>query len=68
MNRVTARIELCNKIEADRQRVQLARAAAVSKRRAQNRKRSSGEKAKMVKDKRQRSNVKTTRKRPGKED
>jgi peptide chain release factor len=64
MNRVLARIDLCDKIEARREQIQLTRAANISKARAQNRKRSKGEKAKMVKDKRQRSQVKSLRRRP----
>jgi peptide chain release factor len=68
MNRVTARIELCQKIEARQKAIKLAQAAAVAKKRALGRKRSATQKAKLVDGKRQRGQTKAMRRRPGRED
>jgi peptide chain release factor len=65
MNRVTARLELCAKIEARREQIRLANAAETAKKRALNRKRSGRQKAKLVKEKRQRGQTKALRRKPG---
>jgi protein subunit release factor B len=63
-NRYLARLELCEKLELrKREQHQLSR-AAIARRRRQQTKRSRATKATMVREKRQRSSVKSLRKRP----
>jgi peptide chain release factor len=63
-NRIAVRELLCEKLEARQARKTLTARAALAKKRAQTRQRSKGQKAAMVRDKRLRSDVKASRRRP----
>ncbi len=67
-NRYQARIDLCDKFESLRQARKLSVAAAVAKKRAQTRKRSRRQKAKLVEQKRRHGETKRLRIRPGTDD
>ncbi len=67
-NRCLARIELCEKIESRRLRQKLAKAAAVSRQRAKNRRHSAAEKARLLESKRRRSQTKRLRGKPRNDD
>jgi peptide chain release factor len=67
-NRFLARAELCEKLEQRRQTVRLNAAAARSKKRAQARKRSPGEKRAMIQEKRLRGQTKRLRGKPSSDD
>ena len=67
-NRYLARETLCERMEKRRAEALQSSKAAVARKRRQQVKRSKGVKAGMVRDKRQRGNVKSLRKRPSAED
>jgi protein subunit release factor B len=67
-NRFLARVELCDKIESLRQRRKQARAAETARHRAQTRKPSRAEKARMINKKRLRGRTKRLRGKPGMEE
>ena len=67
-NRYLAREALCERLEKRRAEALQSSKAAVARKRRQQVKRSKGVKAGMVRDKRQRGNVKAMRKRPSAED
>jgi protein subunit release factor B len=67
-NRYLAREALCERLEKRKAEALQSTRAAVARKRRQQVKRSKGVKAGMVRDKRQRGNVKALRKRPSAED
>jgi protein subunit release factor B len=67
-NRVLARAELCEKLRARLAARKQASAAALSKKRAQTRKRTRSEKAAMIKSKRHRGETKSMRQKPRSDD
>lgn len=64
-NRYHARVLLCEKLEARLREQRLGQSAAIARKRRQNAKRSRATKAKMVREKRHRSETKNMRRRPG---
>lgn len=63
-NRFLARMDLCDKLEAKKRATLLAGAAARSRQRAQNRKRTAGQKRAMIEQKRRRGDTKRLRGKP----
>ena len=67
-NRFQARTELCDQIEARRERIRRERQQAAAKRRRARRKRPRGVKERILKSKRRRGELKKTRRRPSRDD
>lgn len=68
MNRFQARTELCDQLEARREKAKLARRQAAEKLRRAKRKRPRGVKERILKSKHKRSDVKKQRRKPGRDD